>query len=293
MAKKEGVVTKYDAVERFRFLKSAYSKLNDDRFKDLQGNEVNMCGAIAFGNYVYATNNHFVGKILIPDNKPAHTAYYYDYTEPDQQVFAAKGQDVPIKDVVPHDNKNRQQQPIFYNFNTEKWEENIPLETIIKENMKEIKKVFFNWRDNLIKIEKNIFLQEIDNIFGRKDIEKTKYSVLISQNIERGVVIFKLMHRTQKKKDSIIFEIPLHINPSRDISDFYTPPAICSVNCYYLYHLISTFKEYDIVDFAYDNKFETPVILKGVNPRVDWKPDIRFALGQDRPKYSYPEKSMY
>jgi len=189
---------------------------------------------------------------------------------------------------------NNTQDVLFYNYLTDEWEENYGYANMIIKNMKMLKSCFFNWRDNLLKLKKDLILVELDNIFGRKETDKAKSAIIIRPDKAERLITFSIMPITKKDETrEVTFTIPMHISPSRSVDDDIVLPAICSVNCYYFYHILRTFEEYNIVDLAYDNSFNSPVILKGVNPRVDWKPDIRFAIAQAKPKYSFPLKSLY
>jgi hypothetical protein len=190
-------------------------------------------------------------------------------------------------------NDGKHQQTLFYNFNTDEWQDNMPYDSFIQQKIKVIKQFFFNWRDNLVKFDKDILLGEMDKFFKRNVNDKMRYALFMRAYPEAKTILCKLLKISKDDVPPYEFEIPMHIAPGRTPEDDYAPPGICSVNCFYMYYILQAFKEYSIVDLCFDNNHLVPVILKGVNPRVEWKPDIRFAIAQVVPKYKFPERDLY
>jgi len=278
----ETMKTKMDVVERLSFLPRIYSKVKGSGFIGEDGNEVNMCGVVVSGNYAFVSNNHFVGKILLPDGNPPSKERYWDFTE-DSEMAAVKE---PPLDEVMKGSPDGIQKSIFYNYLTGEWEPNPNYDKLIQANVKALKSVFFNWKENLVKLKKNSLLQAIDDFFQRKDAEKGKNVIIITPNPENETIdckIMRMLRRDEAREKE--FSIPMHIASGKSAHDGLKMPAFCSFNVLYLYHILSVYREYDVVDLCFDNSQLSPAVIKGVNPRVDWKPDIRFAIAQCLVRY--------
>lgn len=285
------IETKTDAVMRFKPLMTAvYGRLNDSHFMS-DGQPIHTFGVTVVGKYAYAGNNHLVGKIYIPDGNPPPHAVYWDFSA--SEADAIKASPLETGELQALSGYADQQMPLFFNFCTEAWEAGTP-SSFAETNIKTLKSFFFNWRDNLLKIRKEEILKILQEHFGRRLSEMAKWCLLIKAIPETAEIELCLM-RIAKKDTSgeSVFRISMHIAPGRDPWHDYRPPAICGVSVFYLYHVLQAFPEYDFLDLCFDNKFSTPIILKGVNPRDASKPDIRFAIAQSRPKYDFLGKELY
>lgn len=303
MEKERNIQTKMDAVNRFSRLLPSLNKVKNNGFYDKSGNLINLNGVIAFTNYIYITNNHFIGKVKVMDQKPADVPRYYDYNE-NVESERPKSQS-PFDRLGSAKKDDLNQRPIFYNFESETWVDDGTYNDFCREYIQSFNSVVIDFKENLIKLNKEMFFNEIDAIFGKKENAKADIALLIKINPEQKRVDFRLLPISSNKKESFEFSLPMHIGPEKTEYHNYVYPAICSVNLYYFYNILQVFDEYKIVDIAFDNNINNrnpftkggvnskPVIIKGVNPNTDWKPDIKFAVGQCKPKYSYEEKILY
>ncbi len=268
------LVTKMDVVRRLSFMNSAYSKVTGFGFrKDNQDHSLK--GVIFTGNWAFATNNHFIARVLVPD-RPPEFPVFFDMDE--SSADAIVHEDVTKDIEEAKQNKRATNQCLFYDYESEQEEELDPSGLSYLENFH---KFFFNVREYFFGVSRQDILTAIDDAFGRKVNDKTRHKITVSQN--ETTVFFKIAH-LKKDTSPLATEFELEKISITKFIDGYmeTPePVTFTMNVFYFYEALTALSEYDHVEFSYDDNNQVPVIVKGLcDGHCEDFPDIRFGIAQ-------------
>jgi hypothetical protein len=256
--------TKYEAVEKFNFMKKVYSKIPGSGFvKGIEGMdspEIDVCGVFFFKEYAYTTNNHIIGRIRVDDNMPLDEPIFWSYNKSSENVVKAIA-DKFLLNVRGYCSPS----PIIYNIFNNFFIDNLD--------------VFFNrFSSNVAYIRKNDLLSLIDTHYAERDTKKMK--VLVSMNIgpEKLNLQFNPL-RPSVRNVSFEDSINLFTMPSR-AGNVKTDGGTCTMNLFYLYELLSnSFDEYEVVGIKYKADDKVPIVIFGKN-RHSEKPNIYWAVAQ-------------
>jgi hypothetical protein len=257
--------TKYEAVERFSFIKKLYSKIPGSGFqKAIEGQsspEIDACGVFFYQKYAYSTNNHIIGRILIDDNMPVE----------DEPLFWSYNKD--------DDNITRFDEDKFLLNAKNYCAPNTILSMIFNQYFLNNLDLFFNKStDNIVYIRKNDLLSVIDKYYTARDNKKNKVLVSIATNMDTVSLNFAPVKPSVwniPHKDTI----PIFASPST-AGRVKTDGKPCSVNVLYIYEILkNSFQEYDTICLKYNSDEKVPVIISAKNLYME-KPCIFWAVAQ-------------
>lgn len=257
--------TKADAARRFEFLKDTYNKIEGYGF-NRDGSEFNMCGVVFFNNWAYITNNHFIGRMTVPDRPPETTVFL--------------NMNDKIDDIVTHDfnpdisaAEKKKKQMSFFDYDADK--EEIKDMTGFQYLQEVMHGFFLSIKENSLVFDKDVMLAQLDEIYGRKRVDKIKNVIEITQT--ESVLKCVIMKRSKKDPYQKTFEIP-----SESYNSFVTgitSPAKFVVNVLYLYEILSSFYEYKKIKINYDNSPNVPITILGYDYEKG-KPELLYGLAQ-------------
>ena len=277
------ISTSFDAIKRFEPLKNVHTQISGNNFVDSKKKPINMNGAVSCGRYVYVTNAHYIGRILVDDDNADEQAVYYDY-DADAETGETVIDKVPIGQPMSADKQHKLQELLFYDYTQQQWRNNDSYLKLVRYNLHQMKQYFLSWRKYCLKLRKNDVLEILRNVFGNSNSKLKHHYVIIAPDTESEQITLIICRKSLNRKDmncTGTYKIPMHMYKKQK-SDIpvYPPVSLCAM---YLMRILEAFEEYDIVDLNYDELDATSpnfVTIKGVNPRNDTKPDIRFILGR-------------
>ena len=267
--------TKSDAVNQFGFLPQVYNAVEGSGFKK-DSNEYNLCGVIFVGNWAYISNNHFMGRMNITDDRGYRDPVYFDLRETAENKI--------IQGNVTRDLSENQcsssQQYLSYDMNSHTFEcRNITGFGGVIHNMH---KLFFNFRENFIVLNRQEILDKFDKCFGRNKNEKIRCVAGIEQCPEDGLAAFHI-RRINKQNLDHEFKFETKFMRKYEFMEGYLAPGICAMNSYYFYEILKSL-ECEEFELQYNNDIKSPVVIKGIKASND-QPEVMFAIAQASTKY--------
>ena len=249
------IKSKFDAIEYFEFMKDVYGKIRGDELIHNK-EQVNLCGTFFHDDYAYTTDGNIVGRIRVNDNVPVTQPMFWSYNESDSLglrfMLNYKGYCTPSEEAT----------------------------NLFSENFTNNLHSFFNKSfSTSVFIRRQDMLNELDELYGKRDATKIKTHVKLSVDSKYQLVMDFVPVKATPKNKPARREIGLFINPVNRGNLIARSGDYCSVNVFYLHSILkNTMSEYDIIGIKFNNDL-SPVVLYARNNNASI---VHWAISQNK-----------